>query len=329
MVEKNNYETLGVVVIGRNEGKRLYRCLNSIVNQVKAVIYVDSGSTDNSVAMAESLGVEIVELDLSDSFTAARARNSGYAKLYELNPDLKYVQFVDGDCEIQSAWFEYAINYLETNSNIGVVCGRVHELHPEHSIYNMLCDIEWDTPVGNSKACGGNFMTRFNVFNNLTGFREKLIAGEESEFCLRLRQEGWLVWRLDHDMALHDANITRFSQWWLRSIRGGYAYAEGAYLHGLKQERHRVRNVQRILFWGLVLPLIITILASINSLGLILLFVYPLQILRLAIQGKRSTRENWIYASFLILEKFPGMIGVGKFILHLLTGRRGILIEYK
>ena len=210
-----------------------------------------------------------------------------------------------------------------------MVCGRVRELYPDRSIYNLLCDIEWDTPLGDSKACGGNFMTRFHVFREEGGFLDELIAGEESELCVRLRQKGWKVWQINTSMILHDANIMRFSQWWRRTIRGGYAYAEGAYLHGNKQERHRVRNNQRILFWGMVLPLTIILLALFNPWWVLLILVYPLQIIRLAIKGTRSTRDNWIYATFLVLGKFPEMLGHAKFIFHLLSGRRGVLIEYK
>ena len=57
-------QDIGVVAIGRNEGKRLENCLNSLHGKVKAVVYVDSGSTDDSVKMASGMGVTVVELDM-------------------------------------------------------------------------------------------------------------------------------------------------------------------------------------------------------------------------------------------------------------------------
>ena len=57
--------TIGVVVIGRNEGERLRRCLESLGPHLAATVYVDSGSADGSVALARSLGAETVELDES------------------------------------------------------------------------------------------------------------------------------------------------------------------------------------------------------------------------------------------------------------------------
>src|SRR4051794_959052 len=93
-------QTVGIVVIGRNEGERLRRCLLSVIGTGRAVAYVDSGSSDGSVELAKRLGATVVELDMSRPFTAARARNAGFERLTQVAPDLAYVQFVDGDCEI-------------------------------------------------------------------------------------------------------------------------------------------------------------------------------------------------------------------------------------
>lgn len=74
--------TVAAVAIGRNEGARLVACLESMVGRVDPIIYVDSGSTDNSVAEARARGAEVVELDMSIPFTAARARNAGAARAF-------------------------------------------------------------------------------------------------------------------------------------------------------------------------------------------------------------------------------------------------------
>ena len=99
-------DAVGVVVIGRNEGERLQRCLRSLVGDVQKIVYVDSGSTDDSVDFAESLGVRVVELDMSKPFTMARGRNTGLAELSRLHPEVEYIQFVDGDCEVAGGWID-------------------------------------------------------------------------------------------------------------------------------------------------------------------------------------------------------------------------------
>ena len=321
---------IGVVVIGRNEGLRLERCLISLVGSAQKVVYVDSGSTDGSVQMALRLGVEVVELDMTIPFTAARARNEGFACLQRLLPTMRYVQFVDGDCEVVDGWLPRALAFLDTHPDVAVVCGRRRERFPQHSVYNLLCDYEWDTPVGEAKACGGDALMRADAFAEASGFRPGLIAGEEPELCVRLRGNGWKIWRLGEEMTLHDATMTRFGQWWQRTLRGGYAFAEGAFLHGAAPEQHWLRESRRAWFWGLGVPLA-TVIASLvfGWFGLLVLLVYPLQVARLARRGDRSTRENWLRAFFLVLGKFPEMLGQVKFLLNRFGAGKTALIEYK
>jgi len=321
---------LGVVIIGRNEGERLVRCLSSLVSQNSQLVYVDSGSTDDSVMVARNIGAQIVELNMSIPFTAARARNEGFKRLRELYPQAIYVQFLDGDCEVSASWLNNSMGYLDKHSDVVAVCGRRRERFPERSIYNMLCDIEWDTPIGETKACGGDFLIRADVFEQLNGFRANLIAGEEPELCFRLREAGWKIWRLNEEMTLHDAAITQFRPWWKRAERGGYAYTEGAFIHGATFEKFRVKESRRIWIWGILVPFVILFVTLyLGVCGLILWLIYPVQVCRIAFQGTRSRKENWLHAVFLVLGKFPETIGQLRFYYNNYTGKTARLIEYK
>lgn len=323
---------LGIVVIGRNEGDRLQQCLLSVGDRIDDVVYVDSGSTDNSVSMAQSLGVRVVELDLSIPFTAARARNEGFDYLLKINPEIKFVQFVDGDCEIVPGWLEKAEAKISSSSKLAVVCGRRRERFPDRSIYNLLCDIEWNTPVGEAKACGGDAMIKVQAFKQVEGFNSSLIAGEESELCLRLRGEGWKILRMDLEMTLHDAQITRFSQWWRRSQRSGHAYAEGTWLHGSSPERHRIKETKSILLWGLIIPLIILgLLLPTHGWSLILLLSYPLMIYKIYryFRTKFDLKNALLYAINCIIIKFPQAQGQIQFYINKILKRQKSIIEYK
>jgi glycosyl transferase family 2 len=297
---------------------------------VGSAVYVDSGSSDGSVAVARALGVEVIELDLRTPFSAARARNEGFRRLREIAPGAAYVQFVDGDCELVKGWLPKAVSWLDENPRAAVVCGRRRERHPDRSIYNLLCDIEWDTPVGETKACGGDALMRVEAFDAVGGFRDDLIAGEEPELCVRLRAAGWRVWRLDEDMTLHDAAMQRFYQWWKRALRSGYALAEGVHLHGAPPERHCVQLARSAWLWGAGIPLATLALAMVWGLGAFaLLLAYPLQVVRMARRGNRTARQNLWYATFLLLGKFPEMLGQVKYLALRYFGGRARLIEYK
>ena len=320
---------VGVVVIGRNEGDRLRLCLESIVNQVKHIVYVDSGSNDNSVEMAKKLGIAVVCLDLSKPFTAARARNAGYKELLNFNLSLTYVQFIDGDCELDIGWLVKAKKYLRSNPNIAVVCGRLRERYPSNSIYNALCDIEWDTSIGEIRACGGIALYQTKAFDDVAGFNPDMIAGEEPELCYRIREKGWKIWRLDADMALHDANMLSLNQWWTRSVRGGYAYALGADMHGDSAERYLVAELRRINLWALYIPFSLLSLGMFHYFFLLGFLVYPVQIIRLAIRYKETVNINWRYSFFLTLGKFPEAQGAIKYWLNKIMNKKSRIIEYK
>jgi GT2 family glycosyltransferase len=320
---------LGVVVIGRNEGARLVRCLESLASEAARLVYVDSNSTDDSVAQAQRLGAQVRVLDPAVPFTAARARNVGWRTLLSLHPQLAYVQFVDGDCEVHANWIDTAAAYLSAHSEVAAVAGRRRERFADATVYNRLCDIEWDTPIGPALACGGDALIRTAALQAVGGFRDDLIAGEEPELCVRLRAGGWQIHRIDADMTLHDAAMTRFGQWWKRTLRGGYAFAEGAHLHG-REHGHWVREARSAALWGLLLPLVIVAGALLWSPWVWLaLAVYPLQVVRLALKAPATAPIRWPRAFFLVIGKLAEGAGWLKFHALRLSGARGRLIEYK
>lgn len=320
----------GAVVIGRNEGERLKRCLESLLSLGCTVVYVDSGSTDGSVGWARARGAHVEELDLSLPFTAARARNAGFARLLAEAPDLALVQFVDGDCEVVPGWPETAAKFLAAHPDYAVACGRRRERYPAASIFNAQCEREWNTPVGDAKACGGDAMFRVSAFRQAGGYRDSLIAGEEPELCVRLRAAGWRIRRLDHDMTLHDAAILRWSQWWKRARRTGHAFAEGAVLHGAPPERHWVAEARRAVAWGVALPAAILLcLLFAPWLALALLALYPLQVLRLALRDGGAFPGSVQQAALLVIGRIPEGQGVAGFWLRRLLRMRSRLIEYK
>jgi len=323
---------VGAVVIGRNEGDSLRRCLASLAG-LAPVVYVDSGSTDGSVALARAQGAEVVELDLTSPFTAARARNAGLARLRDLEPGLTYVQFVDGDCELAAGWLDAGLAKLRDDARVAVVCGRRRERHPDASVYNRLCDMEWNTPVGEATECGGDALMRADALAAVGGYNGSLIAGEEPELCFRLRQRGHRIWRIGAEMTLHDANITRFAQWFRRTQRSGHAFAEGFALHGHEAGRYCRKQVRSNLFWGAVLPVGALGLAPITwGASLLAFLAYPL----LGVRIDRSLRRRGepagsarLYAFFCVLGKLPSAYGQLRYWLGRALGRRSAIIEYK
>ncbi len=319
---------IAAVVIGRNEGARLIACLDSLSDQVARIIYVDSGSTDHSVAEARNLGCDIVELPPDQPFTAARARNAGFAALEADNlPD--FVHFFDGDCRVEPGWIAKAKAHLESDDKLGLVTGWRSEIHREQSIYNALCDFEWHRPAGEIAACGGDMAVRSSAFIAAGRFNADVIAAEDDEFCVRLAKAGWKLWRLPEQMTHHDANMLHFGQWWQRAVRSGHGFAQVGALHPsyFKPERARV-----VLFGGILPALAVMGLFVTGWFSLMILALYGISYLRtargLSAEGL-SVPEAQRHAMLLTLSKFPNIIGMWIYRWRRLRGASMRIIEYK
>jgi glycosyltransferase involved in cell wall biosynthesis len=331
-----------VVVIGRNEGERLVRCLNSVRPLCDAVVYVDSGSSDDSVPAARRLGVEVVELDLAVPFTAARARNEGFRRLRELHPGVECVQFVDGDCELVPGWIPAALRALLELPTTAVVCGRRRERFRDATLYNRLCDLEWDTPVGEAEACGGDALMRATAFERAGGFDPSLIAGEEPDLCFRLRGLGYRVLRIEADMTLHDASMTRIGQWWRRMMRGGYAAANSCGRRGTAAPRIDRRSVRGAIVWVVALPIALLIwtwlastrgtLTELCAAPLIAVGLVCVQIARIALRRPspgNGAADAWLYGASCMAAKLPQSLGMIRYLRDRARRQRPVLIEYK
>lgn len=337
--------TTGAVAIARNEGERLQRCLRSLVGVCAPVVYVDSGSTDGSVAFAQSLGVEVVALDMNKPFSMARARNAGVARLRELDPAVDRVQLVDGDCELDPGWLPAANAWLDAHPGTVAVCGRRRERFPEKTIYNRLCDLEWNTPVGRVNACGGDVLMRVAPLIDAGGYNEALIAGEEPELCLRLRQKGWVIDRIDAEMTRHDAAIHTFASWWKRTLRGGYGAMDVfTRLQGSRPDEevpffHLTTSARSWTDRWLLLTVLLVVAGSLafgwrgSAVALLVAFgLILVQALRIA-RGVRPRAASWRhaveYGVFTMIGKWAQRAGQRRYGRDVRAGKVITIIEYK
>jgi glycosyltransferase involved in cell wall biosynthesis len=330
---------VGIVVIGRNEGDRLLRCIDSI-DRTLPVVYVDSGSDDGSPEHALRLGVDMVRLDEASPFTAARARNAGLDHLHATAPALDYVQMIDADCEMLPGWIDAAAAAMATDSAIGAVFGQLRERWADRSSYNWLCNVEWRVPPGKAETFGGNVLLRCAAIQAIGGYRDAMIAGEEPDLSVRMRRYGWEILCIDQEMMVHDAAIYRFGQWWRRTARGGHAFAQLADLHPNSRAPDYRGLCRRTLMWGAAIPL--TGLAGFgygiiagHKAGFLLfgmsLLLPLLQIARLTVreQRRRPIGRALTLATFLTLGKYAEITGLIRFHADRLLGRQPRIIEYK
>jgi GT2 family glycosyltransferase len=330
-VRQSEFERSGaIVIIGRNEGPRLVQCLQSLGQIAAPVIYVDSGSTDGSADLARKWGAEVIALN-QGPYSAARSRNAGFQYAAHTQMAPRFIQFLDGDCELDPRWLESACTALDAGPDTALVFGSLRERHPGRSIYNLFCDLEWRGDPGETESSGGIFMARAAAFQAAGGFNSYIIAGEEPDLCYRLRQAGWKILRIDAEMGTHDAGIHHFSQWWRRCLRSGHAYAEAATLYK-KNEGYWRRETRSVCFWGMFLPAAIIAGAAFNIFAAILAAAYPVLAARIYHTARRrafTRKESILYSALCTLAKFPQACGILYFHILRLRGKRTSIIEYK
>lgn len=228
---------LSIVVIGRNEGSRLERCLESIGAMRSPgpteLIYVDSNSCDGSADIAAAAGAKVIVLSSSHP-TAAAGRNAGWR-----NAHAPLILFLDGDTILDSNFVVESLSEFR-DPRVSIVFGNRRETNSRGSLYNRVLDLDWISPhMGESEHCGGDALVRADVLEEVGGYDDRLIAGEEPDMCRRIRGRGYLIVHVNRPMTGHDLAITSVKQYWRRAVRSGYAYAEIA---------HRYRHTS-LPFW--------------------------------------------------------------------------------
>lgn len=309
---------LGVVVIGRNEGPKLERCLRSVLGRAGPLVYVDSASDDGSANLARALGAGVVELDSHIPFTAARARNAGLAKLLELDPAIELVQFLDADSEMCEPWFAAAAAAMADDPRLGATYGRLRERFPTRSAFTRLYRVDFDERMRSPDTCTGISLMRVSAFRAVGGFASSMLALEDREISFRLRQAGWPVRALSTEMAVHDSGLDSVRAWWRRRVRGGHALAHEVSLHTPAAASAR-RSFYSSWFWGLGVPLA-TLAATPWTTRASLLFLGAYAVLfgrvflRLSLWGF-GARDAATYAVATVASKLPQVVGQLRFYL--------------
>jgi len=328
-------DAIVAVVIGRNEGERLEPSLRSAQEAGLELVYVDSGSSDGSPAVARQLGVATIDLDPTRPFSAARGRNEGLSEALRRWPGAAFVMFLDGDCVLEPDFPAAALSTFEQHPECAIVTGHLSERHPEASIYNRLCAIEWRSPAGrieNMNALGGIMAARISALAEVGGFNEEAIAGEEPDLGVRLGLAGHSIIKIDRSMATHDAQMLRFGQWWKRAVRGGHALAHRYARHGKTRFRDGEREIRSVLFWGFALPLLsLVLLWPTRGFSLVLLGGYGLlgwRVYRHYLGAGISGHDARLMARFILIGKFAEFLGILRYCANRLRGRFRI-IEYK
>ena len=327
---------LSVVVIGRNEGERLVRCLKSVAamhlpGRTFELIYVDADSIDGSLDRAASLRARVISVK-PERPCAAVGRNAGWRAARA-----SIVLFLDGDTTLASDFVEHALPEF-SDPQVAIVFGDRRESNPQGSIYNRVLDLDWVLPLGRIETMGGDVLIRREALEAVDGYDEHTIAGEDADLCARIRAKGYVALHLDRVMVHHDLAIYKFSQYWRRSVRSGHAYAEiserfrqsDSAVWRKKAIRHRVQGA---IMLALLAGAPLLALATRSLLPLIIsLAIVSILVARTAVRY-RARKTDWVtrimYGVHSHLVHIPVLVGQLRYLRNRSTGKKERLIEYK
>jgi glycosyltransferase involved in cell wall biosynthesis len=211
-VSKNNKGSLrspspklSIIIIGRNEGWKLTKCLESVFVSISTnklsnfeVIYVDSKSTDDSVQRASSFK-QIKVIQLTGDYNAAIARNIG-AK--ECTGDVLF--FIDGDMEIIPDFLSLIFEE-DGGLRFDFVSGQLLNYNYDYS-GKFESKEKYFQNASNHRlefTTGGIFLIKKEIWNKIGGMKNKLRRNQDIDFGIRLAKSGVLLLRRKELLAIH------------------------------------------------------------------------------------------------------------------------------
>lgn len=130
-MEKFQHQNISACLIVKNEEELLPRCLNSIKNAVDEIVVVDTGSTDNTVTIANNFGAKIYHHSWNDSFSEARNHCLKYASG-------DWILQIDADEELEQAdifKLKSAVNNPKYNAIAVAIQSTIKDNY--HTFYNI------------------------------------------------------------------------------------------------------------------------------------------------------------------------------------------------
>jgi glycosyltransferase involved in cell wall biosynthesis len=295
----DSYPSISIVVIGLNEADNLPNTFNAILNmnypQDKLdLIYVDSGSTDNSVEIAKNYSYRVfVEPNYPSS---GRNRNRGLLEArYEI------VHFLDGDVEIDQDYFKNIVSLFE-EKNAQAIVGQLEAQRPSLLYrFAQMSNISKKEGYINSTSTGGTYLRTPLLMVN--GYDERIRRGQEVELGERFRKEGFKIWCTKSKLGCHNFAIKSVSELLEKDYSRGYHYAVVARLDGDGEYFRVCRAVIRkqLIFFPLIIIIALALIATgYMSIAILLIFLSSINNNKSIIKRKSYSRVSDLIVKVLI-----------------------------
>lgn len=235
------------VVVAKNEEQNIADCIESLIclSCDKEVFLIDNGSSDKTVDIAKKFDINVFVDEIA---SVSKMRNIG-ASL----SNNEIICFVDADVIISQDWLDKMVCHLK-EEDVGCACA------PERWCGDRPTWIEktWlnakglaDISVREVEWCqSGAFAIKRSVFNEVGGFNEGMIAGEDADLGYRVSRRYKII-KDGSVFFLHKRTPKTLKQFFWQQVWHGKSSLLGVYNHGLN--RREIPSVFLPVLFGLCL----------------------------------------------------------------------------
>lgn len=181
--------SVSVIIPAKNEALLIGDCIDHVKASIEKwngeaeIIVIDNGSTDSTVDIAKSKGVNVF---VEKEGTIAHMRNFGARKAIG-----NVLAFLDADCMVSPLWIVYCLEALNNPQVAGVGTRAIPDLQNatwvEKSITLLMAGAERPDFV---KWLGTlNLFVKTDVFWSVDGFDEELITCEDYNLCTKINKQ--------------------------------------------------------------------------------------------------------------------------------------------
>lgn len=220
-------QKVSVITPAYNSARTIGEVLNALFRQTHKnieVIVIDDGSADDTARIASNFPCKLIKLKKNSGI--ARARNAG---LKEATGD--FIYFLDSDCIPNEDCLALLLMEIESESDIGIVGGSGVDKYMDKNWVALAYYVsEWyDCSPGLKKEYRNflrtaNLLVKSEVIAKVGGFNEDIFAGEDFDFCVRARNQGYKLVYLPEAIIVHDhprVNLKSYLQTFYRNGLGG------------------------------------------------------------------------------------------------------------